>query len=352
MAGELVGWNRGLGYSPGPHSPRFREFRRLFQHSIGPRKAQETALLSMQERSTTKLLGRLLQSPDDFMTHVRQSPGELILRLAYGYKVATEQKEDPLVKIAEEAMQGFSRASEPGAFLVDTIPQLKYLPEWFPGAGFKTTARRMRKDLERLYNVPYEFVKDQMVRRTIRLFHDPFIERGHQSLGKADDSFVSSYLLEKGTPSPGEEELIKAAAASLYSGLAHRLTQGDVYRGYYFPKGTIVWANIWSMLHDEKVYPEPSQFRPERYLDSRGALRTLDRMEDPAVIGFGFGRRICPGMFLALNSVFIAVAMILYVFDISKTQDENGQEIVPEVEYDGFISLVQTYQRLGWAALK
>ncbi len=112
------------------------------------------------------------------------------------------------------------------------------------------------------------------------------------------------------------------------------------------------------MLHDEKVYPEPSQFRPERYLDSRGALRTLDRMEDPAVIGFGFGRRyafagyfpsylhhdvcnkysrICPGMFLALNSVFIAVAMILYVFDISKTQDENGQEIVPEVEYDGFI---------------
>ncbi len=28
-------------------------------------------------------------------------------------------------------------------------------------------------------------------------------------------------------------------------GLAHRLAQGDVYRGYYFPKGTIVWANIW-----------------------------------------------------------------------------------------------------------
>ena len=28
-------------------------------------------------------------------------------------------------------------------------------------------------------------------------------------------------------------------------GLAHRLTTDDVYRGYVFPKGTVVWANIW-----------------------------------------------------------------------------------------------------------
>ena len=28
-------------------------------------------------------------------------------------------------------------------------------------------------------------------------------------------------------------------------GLAHRLTQDDVYRGWAIPKGTVVWANIW-----------------------------------------------------------------------------------------------------------
>ena len=28
-------------------------------------------------------------------------------------------------------------------------------------------------------------------------------------------------------------------------GLAHRVTQDDVYRGYVVPKGTVVWANIW-----------------------------------------------------------------------------------------------------------
>ena len=35
-------------------------------------------------------------------------------------------------------------------------------------------------------------------------------------------------------------------------GLAHRLTQDDVYRGYRIPKGTIVWASIWYIwLYDD-----------------------------------------------------------------------------------------------------
>ena len=45
------------------------------------------------------------------------------------------------------------------------------------------------------------------------------------------------------------------------------------------------------MTQDETVFPEPKQFRPERYLDDQGALRTLDRSEDPVAIAFGFGRR-------------------------------------------------------------
>ena len=50
-------------------------------------------------------------------------------------------------------------------------------------------------------------------------------------------------------------------------------------------------ALIRSMTQDENVFPEPKQFRPERYLDDQGALRTLDRSEDPVAIAFGFGRR-------------------------------------------------------------
>ncbi|KAI0341374.1 cytochrome P450 [Trametopsis cervina] len=389
MAGELVGWNLGLGYSPGPHSPRFREFRRMFQQFMGPRAAQDPTLLLAQTQNAAKLMLRLLDGPEEFITHVRQSTGALILRLAFGYEVSEDHKEDKLVKIAETAMQGFARASEPGTFLVDTIPVLKHVPSWFPGAGFQKEAARMRRDREELYDVPYDFVKSCM--------------------GGTDTptSFVSFHLTEKEAPTAEREELIKAAAASLYSGgadttpsslasfilamtlyphvqaraqaevesvigpagqrlpsfsdrphlpyveaivlellrwnpavplgLAHQLTQDDVYRGYRLKKGTVVWANIWTMLHDETVFPRPLEFRPERFLDKNGAIRPLSKAEDPN-LGFGFGRRICPGMYFADNSIFIAVAMMLGFFNISKATDENGREIIPEVEYDGFIS--------------
>ena len=74
-------------------------------------------------------------------------------------------------------------------------------------------------------------------------------------------------------------------------GLAHRATQDDVYRGRVIPRGTVVWANIWSMLQDPGVFPDPEVFRPERYLNAEGGLRELERWEDPSVVGFGFGRR-------------------------------------------------------------
>ena len=83
--------------------------------------------------------------------------------MIFGYNVAEDQSEDPLVKIVEKAMRGFARASEPGAFLVDSIPILKYVPSWLPGTGFKREAAGMRRDLWELYDVPYEFVKHEMV---------------------------------------------------------------------------------------------------------------------------------------------------------------------------------------------
>lgn len=46
-----------------------------------------------------------------------------------------------------------------------------------------------------------------------------------------------------------------------------------------------------SLLHDEKIYPQPFEFLPERYLDGKGSLKTLNRFEDPSIIAFGFGRR-------------------------------------------------------------
>ena len=65
--------------------------------------------------------------------------------------------------------------------------------------------------------------------------------------------------------------------------------EDDIYNGMHIPKGTLVFANIWKMLRDETVYPNPDEFIPERYLVEADPA-TIKR-RDPRHYVFGFGRR-------------------------------------------------------------
>lgn len=85
------------------------------------------------------------------------------------------------------------------------------------------------------------------------------------------------------------------------------------------------------MLHDENVYPDPFTFNPGRFMKD-GALNPDVR--NPKIAAFGFGRRICPGRFMAFDSVWITVACILAVYNISKVKDRDGQPITPPEAFD------------------
>jgi hypothetical protein len=66
-----------------------------------------------------------------------------IMNVAYGIKV--KDSDDPYILNAEEALYGLAEAGIPGTFLVDFLPFLKYVPNWFPGATFKRKADRWNK---------------------------------------------------------------------------------------------------------------------------------------------------------------------------------------------------------------
>ncbi|KAJ7607921.1 cytochrome P450, partial [Roridomyces roridus] len=182
-------------------------------------------------------------------------------------------EDDPYVKLAEQANAGLIQGFIPGRFLVDSLPILKYVPRWFPGSGPYTTA---------------------LMKEAIRW----------------------------------------KPTAPVW--IPHFVGVEDEYRGYRIPAGSVVIPNIWAILHDEALYPEPYAFRPERFLING----KLDPSAPTSDVAFGYGRRFCPGQDLSLSILWITMASILATFDITKAVGEDGKVIEPSCDYSSAFVLV------------
>ncbi|KAG6846942.1 hypothetical protein H0H93_010982 [Arthromyces matolae] len=124
------------------------------------------------------------------------------------------------------------------------------------------------------------------------------------------------------------------------TGVPHTAMEDGIINGYLIPKNSIILANLWNMLHDPEVYPEPFEFQPERHI----ATPEKPAQQNPRTVCFGFGRRICPGMHLAETSLFSVIVSSLAVFDIKKAV-ENGVEITPVHENtSGIISFPEPFK--------
>jgi cytochrome P450 len=105
----------------------------------------------------------------------------------------------------------------------------------------------------------------------------------------------------------------------------HRAINSDQYKGYSIPAGASVLGNTWAILHDEAVFVEPEKFKPERFINNN--------LPDPADSGvFGFGRRACAGKSMALDTIWMAIASVLSVYNITKAVGDNGDVITPQVK--------------------
>jgi hypothetical protein len=79
------------------------------------------------------------------------------------YSINVRPYNDPYINIAEEAVSSLAELGVPGAFLVDIIPILKYVPEWFPGATFQSKAANLRKHASKMRNATFAATEEIMV---------------------------------------------------------------------------------------------------------------------------------------------------------------------------------------------
>jgi len=292
--------------------------------------------------------------------------------IAYGIEIAPH--DDPYVSLAEKALHAVEAATITG-WTFDMLPFYIHLPWWFPGAGFKKKAEKLAPHIDEMVNKPYQTVKDALATglavpsvaasMIASLHENPSREDELTSkavpatmyIGGADTTvaalltFFLAMVLHPdaqrraqteidnvvGTgrlPDFGDEVSLPYVSALVNEvmrwhpvapvAVPHRLVMDDIYEGYFLPAGSIVIGNTWAVLHDERVYPEPGRFRPERYLDSN--------LKPPDAV-FGFGRRICPGRYMARSSMWITIASVLAAFEISPVVDSDGIPQLPKEEY-------------------
>ncbi|KAF8880681.1 cytochrome P450 [Infundibulicybe gibba] len=356
-----------------PYGSAWRAHRRMFHEHFHV--GAVSRYQPIQARESRRLLQRLLDTPDDFMHHIRHGFSAAIMDIAYGIKV--KDTNDPYTAIAEEVLAAVAKAGVPGSFLVDLIPILKYVPAWMPGAGFKRKAAHWRSLVHKMTDEPWEAVQENIRRGgappslAATLIDDlPDDERRAEEeevaksiatvtyAGGADttvssvqtfflamamhpdvqckaqaeiDSVVGSSRL----PEFADRESLAYVNALIKEimrwkpvaplAVAHSSIEDDEYDGYFIPKGSIIFGNTWAILHDPDEFPEPDQFRPERYLNADGTPNLKRR--DPQVAVFGFGRRICPGRYLSDNSLYSYVSTVLATFNITPPLDADGKYV-------------------------
>ncbi|KAJ7890192.1 cytochrome P450 [Mycena olivaceomarginata] len=385
MLNELMGWD--FSSSDCQKRTLFRRTKRKLLNtafSVGA----SPHFQPMELTAAHALLRRFLTNPEcDIIQQFRQMTGGLIMSIAYGIDVLPMN--DPYLKLLQESMHGLAEARVSGKYLVDAISILKYIPTWFPGAGFKRAAKEW----------------GEMTRQSVRV---PFAEAKRIiATGKSQASYVSKLLsVGRDASDPNySEDAIRDTAGSIFSagiqtplatlrtfalamllhpeiqeraqseidsvvgcdrlptfddkpalpyitalvkemlrwnppaplGIPHFVAVENEYRGYRIPAGSIVLGNIWAILHDNALYPTPLEFRPEHFL---AVGQAQGSNPDPASV-FGYGRRACPGQFMAMDELWITVASILAVFNITKAIGDTGKGIEPTSKYISGVSSMQ-----------
>ncbi|KAH7905306.1 cytochrome P450 [Hygrophoropsis aurantiaca] len=365
----------GLGFATTllPYGHEWRRHRRLFHQYF--RADVSRVYHPMQLQAAHGLLKELLDSPQHLNAHVDQFSAAIIMSVMYDY--SPKPRDDPIVTTVQKGLDIALRMATPETTtLLDAFPFIYY----FPWTSFRHDGALARKYLGDMVEIPYQQVKQSLgtgVTKTslvgdalqkyeasgelaefemaiknasatgfgagvtttsgallvfiLSMMHSPEVQLRAQS---EIDLLVGKNRLPTFDDRPSLPYVDAILRETLRwhpvtpLGVPHSTTSSDVYEGFYIPKGAIVVPNVWAMTHDENKYPNASQFKPERFLNAKGELN-----DDTVTLGYGFGRRICPGRHLADASLWAAMVSILATFSILRPTDDLENEFEPEVKW-------------------
>ncbi|OAP63321.1 hypothetical protein AYL99_02548 [Fonsecaea erecta] len=105
------------------------------------------------------------------------------------------------------------------------------------------------------------------------------------------------------------------------------LKGGETVNGEYIPEGIDVAVGWWALAYNEKYFPEPETFRPERYLTNDGSTDDNDITSAKGCYwAFSMGPRKCPGIKMAYQEIYLTIARLVYLFDMHLERPEEMEK--------------------------
>ncbi|KDQ58000.1 hypothetical protein JAAARDRAFT_193485 [Jaapia argillacea MUCL 33604] len=332
------------------------------QH-IGMSGRASLAYKPFQTLESSIFLRDLIRDADGWIGYLERFASSVVFAISYGQRIKT--LDDEMVAKNREILKGIMRFAKQGNYLVESYPILLKLPvsvRWF----LKEPTLQRQADTATLVNLLNNVrtkmkegrAKESMSTRILsgegvseknRMTEEamayaasaPFTA-GVDSSTAAMQVFFLAMLHYPDVAKKAQEELDRVVGRDRMpefrdeeslpfmralikenlrwrpiapTGIPHAVIQDDVYNGYFIPKGSTVFADIFTMAQDPDMFPNPEAFEPERF------LKTTDPRLLDFTLPFGFGRRICPGMHVASQSLFILITRILWAFEIKPLLD-------------------------------
>ncbi|KAK7683860.1 hypothetical protein QCA50_013238 [Cerrena zonata] len=357
MAAEILAGNIHVGFVP--HGPLWRKLRKAAHMGLNLHAAE--AYFPIQEREATLLVKSVLENPSDWDNHLQKSAASTILSIVYGTE-PLKSREDPIVLRINHFMERMLKAALPGNYMVDMFPVLNKLPPWL--AKFKREGMAAHKDFTAMFSEFLQGVKGDKFDTSNPTFSATVIKQQQPlEMSEKEAAWLAGAMFGAGSDTTGAAlavftlamilypDVLKKAQAEVDSvvgrdrlptfadrdqlpyiralvkevlrwkpitplGLARRAVEDDVYQGYFIPAGSIVMTNVWAMNLDTDIYENPTEFVPERYLTPDGRDYNPQHTRG-GTHAYGFGRRICAGMNVANNSLFIDISRLLWAFNFT-----------------------------------
>ncbi|KAG2216838.1 hypothetical protein INT45_009464 [Circinella minor] len=120
-----------------------------------------------------------------------------------------------------------------------------------------------------------------------------------------------------------------------FFGLPHEASQDIIVNDYLIPKGTSIVCDMRAIHRDETLYPDPEKFVPDRFVNNRNKPMYASANMGPETrdhYNFGFGRRVCPGAYLAELEIFNVWVRLYARCSIEPRKNEFGVPVYPDLD--------------------